>query len=62
MLDVMFKEDDSWICKEDGVENVGVIRWFCLNMVCLYFKKVSMRSKFKMVGWVDEFRVEFIFG
>jgi len=62
VLDVTFKEDDSRIRKEDGAENVGVIRRFCLNMARLHPKKASMRSKLKMAGWADEFRAELIFG
>lgn len=62
VLDVTFKEDDSRIRKDDGAENVGVIRRFCLNMARLHPKKASMRSKLKMAGWADEFRSELIFG
>lgn len=62
VLDVTFKEDDCRIRKDDGAENVGVIRRFCLNMARLHPKKASMRSKLKMAGWGDEFRTELIFG
>lgn len=62
VLDVTFKEDDCRIRKDDGAENVGVIRRFCLNMARLHPKKVSMRAKLKMAGWGDEFRSELIFG
>lgn len=62
VLDVTFKEDDCRIRKDDGAENVGVIRRFCLNMARLHPKKASMRSKLKMAGWGDDFRSELIFG
>ncbi|MEM0909609.1 MAG: ISAs1 family transposase [Pseudomonadota bacterium] len=62
VLDVTFKEDGCRIRKDDGAENVGVIRRFYLNMVRLNPKKGSMRSKLKMAGWGDDFRAELIFG
>lgn len=62
VLDVTYKEDDCRIRKDDGAENVGVIRRFCLNMARLNPKKASMRRKLKMAGWGDEFRTELIFG
>lgn len=62
VLDVTYKEDDCRIRKDDGAENVGVIRRFCLNMARLHPKKASMRGKLKMAGWGDEFRTELIFG
>jgi predicted transposase YbfD/YdcC len=62
VLDVTYKEDDCRIRKDDGAENVGVIRRFCLNMARLHPKKASMRRKLKIAGWADEFRTELIFG
>jgi len=62
VLDVTYKEDDCRIRKDDGAENVGVIRRFCLNMARLHPKNASMRRKLKMAGWADEFRTELIFG
>lgn len=62
VLDVNYREDDCRIRKDDGAENVGVIRRFCLNMARLHPKKASMRSKLKMAGWADQFRTELIFG
>lgn len=62
VLDVTFKEDDSRIRKEDGAENVGIIRRFALNLSRLHPSKISMRRKLKRAARVDEFRTEIIFG
>ncbi|MFC0178530.1 ISAs1 family transposase [Thorsellia kenyensis] len=62
LLDVTFKEDDSRIRKDDGAENVGIIRRFCLNLCKLNPRKNSMVGKIKKCGWSDEYRQEVIFG
>ena len=62
VLDMVFKEDDSRIRKDDGAENAGVIRRFCLNMARLHPKKSSMRQKLKMAAYSDDIRSELIFG
>jgi predicted transposase YbfD/YdcC len=62
VLDVTFKEDDCRIRKEDGAENVGIIRRFVLNLSRLHPSKISMRRKLKRAARVDEFRTEIIFG
>ena len=36
VLDVVFKEDDCRVRKGDGVENVGIIRRFCMNLARLH--------------------------
>ena len=62
VLDVTFKEDDSRIRKDDGAENVGIIRRFALNLSRLHPSSISMRRKLKRAARVDEFRAELIFG
>jgi hypothetical protein len=62
VLDVTFKEHDSRIRKEDGAENVGIIRRLALNLSRLYPSKISMRRKLKRAARVDDFRTEIIFG
>ena len=62
VLDVTFKEDDCRIRKDDGAENVGIIRRFALNISRLQPSKISMRRKLKQAGWSDQFRKELIFG
>jgi predicted transposase YbfD/YdcC len=62
VLDVTFKEDDSRIRKDDGAENMGIIRRFCLNLARLHPLKNSMRGKLKQAGWSDKMRSEILFG
>jgi predicted transposase YbfD/YdcC len=62
VLDVIFKEDDCRIRKDDGAENVEIIRRFVLNLSRLHPSKISMRRKLKRVARVDEFRTKVIFG
>lgn len=62
LLDVVYKEDDCRIRKDDGAENVAIIRRFCLNLSKLHPKKCSMKSKLKQAGWSDTFRSEVLFG
>ena len=62
VLDVTFKEDDWRIRKDEGGENIGIIRRFVLNLSRLHPSKVSMRRKLKRAARVDEFRTEVIFG
>ena len=62
VLDVTFKEDDSRIRKDEGAENMGIIRRFCLNLARLHPRKNSMRGKLKQAGWSDNIRSEILFG
>ncbi|WP_432525502.1 ISAs1 family transposase [Moraxella sp. ZY21109] len=62
VLDVVYKEDDSFIRKGDGAENVATIRRFCLNIAKLHSSKISMKAKVKKAGWDDGFRDELLFG
>ena len=52
----------SRICKDDGTENMGIIRRFCLNLARLHPLKNSMRGKLKQAGWSDNIRSEILFG
>lgn len=62
VLDVVYKEDDSRIRRNDGAQNVGLIRRLCMNLARLHPAKDSMRGKLKAAGWDDDFREELIFG
>lgn len=55
ILDVCFKEDDSRIRSEDGVENVALIKRFCLNLCKLLPRNDSMVGKIKQCGWSERF-------
>ena len=62
LLDVVYREDDCRIRKDDGAENMALMRRFCLNLAKLHPKKASMKSKLKQAGWSDEFRSQLLFG
>lgn len=62
VLDVVYKEDASTIAKDDGAENMAILRRFALNLSRLHPGKTSMRGKLKSAGWSDGFREELLFG
>ena len=62
VLDVVYKEDDSRIRRNDGAQNVGLIRRLCMNLARLHPGKDSMRGKLKAAGWDDDYREELVFG
>ena len=62
VLDVIFKEDDSRIRRENGAENMGMIRRLCMNLARRNTRKNSMRGRLKNAGWNDSFRAELLFG
>jgi predicted transposase YbfD/YdcC len=62
VLDVIFKEDDSRIRRENGAENMAMVRRFCMNLARRNKSKNSMRGKLKNAGWNDTFRAELLFG
>jgi len=61
VLDVVFKEDDSRIRRQNGAENMGMMRRFCMNLARLNKGENSMRGKLKNAGWNDSFREELLF-
>ncbi|MGR3808413.1 ISAs1 family transposase [Pasteurella testudinis] len=62
VLDMVYREDDCVISKDDGAENMAILRRFALNLSRLHPAKMSMRMKLKAAGWSDEFRSELMFG
>lgn len=62
ILDVVYKEDDCRIRRDDGAQNVGLIRRLCMNLARLHPAKDSMRGKLKAAGWDDDFRAALVFG
>jgi predicted transposase YbfD/YdcC len=62
VLDVTFREDDCRIRRDDGAQNIGLVRRMCLNLTRVHPKKDSMAGKLKAAGWNDKFRAELIFG
>lgn len=62
VLDVVYKEDECTISKDDGAENMAILRRFALNLSRLHPQKCSMRDKLKQAGWSDRFRDDLLFG
>lgn len=60
-MDVVFREDDSRIRRENGGLNMASLRRFAMNLAGLNTSKISMRRKLKNCGWDDDFREEILF-
>ena len=60
VLDVVYKEDESRIRRENAAENIAVARRFALNLARLHPQKNSMRGKLKQAMWSDQMRHEII--
>ena len=55
MLDVTMNEDQARNRKENGPENIGLLRRLTLNLAKLEGSKGSMKGKLKRAGWNDAF-------
>lgn len=58
-LDVIFREDDIKIRKDNGPRNLGLIRKIILNMLRgdTKWPKTSLKGRRKMAGWDDDERM-----
>ena len=63
VLDVVFKEDNSWITLDGAAENIPLFRRFVMNMLkqcdC---GAPSQKVKLKKAGWNDDYRARIFFG
>jgi predicted transposase YbfD/YdcC len=55
VLDVTMNEDRTRHCKDNGPENIGLLRRLALNLAKLEGSKGSMKGKLKRAGWNDAF-------
>jgi len=55
MLDVTFGEDGSRTRKDNGPENLAILRRLALNILRVHPAPFSMRQKIKSAGWDDSF-------
>jgi predicted transposase YbfD/YdcC len=55
VLDVVFDEDRARNRKDNGPENLAILRKLALNMLRLHPDKASIRRKIKRAGWDDTF-------
>ncbi len=59
-LDVTFGEDQARNRKDNGPENLGLLRRLALNIAKLEPSRGSMRGKLKRAGWDDSFLLKLI--
>jgi predicted transposase YbfD/YdcC len=55
VLDVIFDEDRARNRKDNGPENLAILRKLALNMIRSHPDKASLRRKIKRAGWDDAF-------
>jgi predicted transposase YbfD/YdcC len=55
VLDVVFDEDRARNRKDNGPENLAILRKLALNLVRAHPAKASLRRKVKRCGWEDAF-------
>lgn len=60
VLDVVFKEDGGRARKENGPENLAVLRRFAINIIRAHPARISMRQKVKRAGWDDAFLLDLL--
>lgn len=54
-LDVVFREDDCRTRKDNGPENLALLRRFCINTFRIDSKKDTMRGKMMRASWNDAY-------
>lgn len=60
VLDVVFDEDGNRTRKDNGPENLAILRRFALNIIRSHPDRISMRQKVKRAGWDDAFLISLI--
>ena len=60
VLDVVFCEDASRTRKDNGPENLAVLRRLALNIIRAHPAPISMRQKLKRAGWDDAFLLDLL--
>ena len=60
VLDVVFDEDRARNRKDNGPENISILRKLALNILRLHPDKASLRRKVKRAAWDDEFLTQLI--
>ena len=55
VLDVTMNEDRKRNRKDNGPENIGILRRLALNLARLEGSNGSVKGKLKRAGWNDEF-------
>jgi predicted transposase YbfD/YdcC len=60
ILDVVFREDASRARRDNGPENLAVLRRLALNIIRTHPDRISMRQKIKRAGWDDTFLLDLL--
>jgi predicted transposase YbfD/YdcC len=60
VLDVVFDEDGGRTRKDNGPENLAILRRFALNIIRAHPASISMRQKVKRAGWDDAFLLDLL--
>jgi predicted transposase YbfD/YdcC len=60
LLDVLFGEDANRTRKDNGPENLAILRAFGLNLIRLHPAPIPLSQKVKQAGWNDAFLFEVI--
>lgn len=60
VLDVVFREDDCRVRKDNAPQNIATLNRIALNLVRKAPGKGSLKRKRKRAGWNDEFLVQVI--
>jgi predicted transposase YbfD/YdcC len=60
VLDVIFDEDRGRTRKDNGPENLAILRRFAINVIRSHPDPISIRQKVKRAGWDDAFLLDLI--
>jgi predicted transposase YbfD/YdcC len=60
VLDVTMNEDQARNRKDNGPENIALLRRLALNLAKLEGSKGSMKGKLKQAGWNDAFLIKLL--
>jgi predicted transposase YbfD/YdcC len=60
VLDVVFNEDRGRTRKDNGPENLAILRRFAINIIRAHPDRISMRQKVKRAGWDDAFLLDLL--
>jgi predicted transposase YbfD/YdcC len=60
VLDVVFNEDGGRTRKDNGPENLAIIRRFAFNIIRAHPAQISMRQKVKRAGWDDTYLLDLL--
>lgn len=60
VLDVVFDEDGGRTRKDNGPENLAIMRRFAFNIIRAHPAPISMRQKVKRAGWDDAYLLDLL--